>query len=169
MSDFMEKLKAARKAVWEEEPDQIKDLLDQLSPAKLKFSAQRGDANAQCGLAVDLQLSGEHSSAAYWYRLSAQQGNAQAQYNLGCLLLEGFGVKQNYVEAMKWFSEAAQQGYINAIHNLAYMNEHGLGCKKDKVKAYNLYKQAADQGDSDSQRKLAMLAKSDQEKKKNEP
>lgn len=146
--------------------DKIKDVLDQLSLPKLKFSAQRGDVNAQCSLAVFLESSRNHSSAAYWFSLSAQQGNSQAQYNLACLLLEGRGVKRNYLEAKKWFSDAAQQGYINAIYNLAFMNEYGLGCKKDKIKAYNLYKQAADQGDSDSQCKLAviLLDKNDQKK-----
>jgi TPR repeat protein len=151
--------------------DKIGEFLDQLSLPKLNFSAQRGDVYAQCSLAVFLESSGDHASAAYWYRLSAEQGNSQAQYNLGGLFLEGRGVDQNYFEAIKWFTEAAQQGYINAIYNLAYMNEHGFGCKEDKVKAYRLYKQAADQGDFDSQCKLALilLDKSDQKRIKINP
>lgn len=146
--------------------DRIQNLLDQISFPKLKFSAQRGDASAQCSLAVQYELLGNHSSAAYWYRLSAQQGNAQAKYNLGCLLLEGRGVKQNYLQALKWFDDAAQNGYTNAFYNMAYMIENGLGCKADKIKAFDLYKQAADQGDSDSLCKLAMIYLDESDRKR---
>jgi uncharacterized protein len=130
------------------------DILDQLSLPKLKFSAQRGDANAQCNLATLLMSSGDYSPAVTWYQLAAQQGHALAQYNLGCLFLEGKGVKQDFSEAKKWFEEAAKQEYVNAIYNLGYLNENGLGCKRDTAKAYSLYKEAAKHGDSDAKHKL---------------
>ena len=139
-------------------------LLDQLSIQKLQFSAQRGDAAAQCGLAVYYESAGDHSTAATWYRYAAQQGYAQAQYNLGCLLLRGQGVKQDFIESKKWFSEAAQQGYVNAIFNLAYMNENGLGGKRDKARAYSLYQEAAEHGDPDAKKKLLEIESSSKRK-----
>ena len=44
----------------------------------------------------------------------AQQGNVDAQYNLGMMYLDGKGVAQNYKQAMVWFQKAAQQGDIGA-------------------------------------------------------
>ncbi len=146
----------------------IQGILDQTSIQKLKFAAQRGDPTAQCRLAVLLESEGDYSSAAHWYRFAAQQGNAQSQHNLGCLLLEGRGVDQDFSEAKQWFSDAARQGYLNSVYNLAFVLERGLGCKTDKVRAYELYKEAADRGDTDSQCKVAMilLEKTDQDKAK---
>ena len=51
-----------------------------------------GDA----GVSRDLALS------AKWDRRAADQGYAEAEYDLGALYENGFGVSQDYVEAMKW-------------------------------------------------------------------
>ena len=47
-------------------------------------------------------------------RKSAEQGNAQAQYNLGVCYAKGNGVTKDYAEAVKWFRKAAVQGHQNA-------------------------------------------------------
>ena len=39
--------------------------------------------------------------------LPANQGNADAQYNVGLCYYYGNGVKQDYKEAMKWYELAA--------------------------------------------------------------
>ncbi len=36
----------------------------------------------------------------------AEQGNATAQYRLGVMYDSGFGVAQDYAEAMKWYRRA---------------------------------------------------------------
>ena len=41
---------------------------------------------------------------------AAEQGGAEAQYNLGLMYLEGLGVKQDNVEAYAWIRTAAAQG-----------------------------------------------------------
>ena len=38
--------------------------------------------------------------AVKWYNIAAQQGHADAQYNLGCCYDEGEGVTQNKEEAV---------------------------------------------------------------------
>ena len=38
----------------------------------------------------------------------AEQGNATAQYRLGVMYDGGFGVAQDYAEAMKWYRLAAE-------------------------------------------------------------
>ena len=52
--------------------------------------------------------------AVRWYRLSADQGYAAAQYNLGRLYAYGYGVGQDRVEARKWITRAADQDYPHA-------------------------------------------------------
>ena len=44
-----------------------------------------------------------------WYRKAAEQGNADAQFNLGLKYIKGEGVPQDYIKACKWFNLAATQ------------------------------------------------------------
>jgi ankyrin repeat protein len=46
--------------------------------------------------------------------VSADQGNADAQYRLGLLFQDGSGVPRDHVQALKWFSLAAAQGLVEA-------------------------------------------------------
>ena len=69
---------------------------------------------AQCLLGVlhhsgDVELL-DFNEAARWYRLSADQGEASAQYNLGLLYLDGRGVSKDYIGAYMWFAIAAARG-----------------------------------------------------------
>ena len=45
-----------------------------------------------------------------WYKLAAEQGVAQAQYNLGVIYGTGQGVTQDYVQAHKWYNIAGANG-----------------------------------------------------------
>jgi len=38
-----------------------------------------------------------------WYRLAAEQGDADAQYNLGIMYRNGNGVPENDAEAVSWY------------------------------------------------------------------
>jgi len=53
--------------------------------------------------------------AVKWYTLAAEQGNANAQLNLGLMYGEGKGVPQDYVRTHMWLSLAASTGNENAI------------------------------------------------------
>ena len=44
------------------------------------------------------------------YRLSADKGDAGAQFSLGFMYQKGLGVPQDYVRAYMWFDLAAAQG-----------------------------------------------------------
>ena len=46
-----------------------------------------------------------------WYTLSAEQGNALAQYNLGRLYYLGKGVPENLVYAYMWAKQASSNGF----------------------------------------------------------
>lgn len=45
----------------------------------------------------------------------AEQGDAEAQFNLGVLFKNGIGVTQNDTEAMRWLRKSAEQGYEHAM------------------------------------------------------
>jgi uncharacterized protein len=55
-------------------------------------------------------------------RLAADQGQANAQFNLGVIYQRNDGVAQDFSEAMKWFRLAAGQGYAPAQYNLGVMH-----------------------------------------------
>jgi TPR repeat protein len=57
------------------------------------------------------------SEALKWYRLAADQGFADAQYNIGIMYGNGEGVPQNNVQAWMWFDLAAEQGSEPAKKN----------------------------------------------------
>ena len=57
----------------------------------------------------------------------AKQGYAKAQYYLGVMYDNGFGVPQDYRIAVKWYSFAAQQGLAGAQYNLGVMYNKGEG------------------------------------------
>lgn len=51
------------------------------------------------------------------YKLAAEQGYADAQYNLGYCYATGEGVSQDYSQAYFWFLIAADNGIEDAIAN----------------------------------------------------
>ena len=63
----------------------------------------------------ELSEVGNYAEAVKWYRIAAEQGDADAQFNLGLLYNNGDGVTQNYTEAAKWYHKAAEQGDYDAV------------------------------------------------------
>ncbi len=58
-------------------------------------------------------------TAVQWYRLAAEQGDAEAQFCLGNCYQYGQGIEQND-EVVKWFRLATEQGSTDAQYILAY-------------------------------------------------
>ena len=58
--------------------------------------------------------SGDFATALREWTPLAEQGNADAQYNLGLMYANGDGVLQDYVYAHMWFNIAASSGHKNA-------------------------------------------------------
>lgn len=57
----------------------------------------------------------QKEKAFHWFEKGAKQGDPQAQYQVGEMLLNGDGVKQDKVAAYSWFSLASQQNQPQAI------------------------------------------------------
>ena len=98
-----------------------------------------------------------YSEAFKFCSVAAEQGHAEAQYNLGSMYHEGEGVKRDYIKAVEWLQKAAEQGYADAQNNLGYMYDRGQGVKQDYFKAFEWYQKAAEQGDADAQYKLGNM------------
>ena len=63
----------------------------------------------------------------------AENGDAEAQYNLGLAYLYGDGIEEDRMQALKWLDRAAKQGHRLANNMLASMslsNEPGDFCAK---------------------------------------
>jgi len=52
---------------------------------------------------------GDHATALNKFLPLANQGNAEAQLELGLMYADGQGVPRDYKEAVKWFRLAADQ------------------------------------------------------------
>lgn len=87
----------------------------------------------------------------------AQNGDAEAQYNLGLMYYNGYGVRQDKSEAVNWYRKAAEQGHASAQFNLGLMYGKGEGVKQDYTEAVNWLRKAARQGDTDAQELLKEL------------
>jgi len=74
--------------------------------------------------------------AAYWYQLAADQGHAEAQFNLGRLYSSGQGVKHDREQAARWTSASATQGYAPAMADLGARYAIGSGVAHDGKLAY---------------------------------
>ena len=74
------------------------------------------------------------------FRLSALEGNASAQFNLGFMYDTGKGVVPDYAEAEKWYKLAAAQGLAEAQSNLGAMYNNGQGVMQNYAEAVKWYK-----------------------------
>ena len=52
-----------------------------------------------------------------WYKLAAAQGKANAQFNLGVMYNNGYGVVKDYMRAYIWFNLAAVTGDDDSVKN----------------------------------------------------
>ncbi len=77
---------------------------------------------------------------------AAEQGHADAQYNLGVMYANGDGVPEDYAEAVRWFRKAAEQGDALAQARLGVMYATGEGVPEDVIQAYAWISLASAQG-----------------------
>lgn len=103
-------------------------------------AANADDALAQTRLGDRYRTGDEFTERDYvealrWYRVAAEQGDPNAQDNLGSMYLNGIGVPKDYAEAAKWYRKAAEQGLAVAQFNLALRYLHGNGVEQDDGEA----------------------------------
>lgn len=114
-------------------------------------------ADFQAGL--DAYQKGDYVGAVKEWRPLAEQGDPEAQYNIGLLYLDGKGVPQNPAEAVNWFRRAAEQDYEKAQHNLGAMYGSGQGVKRDFIQAYKWLNICAAKGNAGCVTQRDLVAK----------
>ena len=87
----------------------------------------------------------------------AQQGNPQAQYDLGVMYANGQGVPQDFKEAVKWYKLSAEQENAQAQHILGFMHAYGQGVPQGYKEAVRWYRLSAEQGYAYAQYNLGDL------------
>jgi TPR repeat protein len=104
---------------------------------------------------------GGNASAAGRYRYergtaAAEDGDAKAQYELGCYYASGIELATNHTEAVKWWRKSAEQGYAPAQNNLGVCYTEGLGVTPDYGLAMSWFRKAAEQNDAQGQCNLGI-------------
>ena len=107
--------------------------------------------------ALDAAEHHDYATAIGRWRPLADQGEVDAQYNLGVMYDKGQGVTRDYAIAVSWFRKAADQGFAPAQLSLGVMYENGLGVPQDLTTAASWYRRAADQGDAAAQLNLRVM------------
>ena len=78
--------------------------------------------------------------------MAAEQGDADAQDNLGGCYYEGKGIEQDFKEAVKWYRMAAEQGDAAAQFHLGGCFAEGKGVERNSAEAMRWLNKAAEQG-----------------------
>jgi hypothetical protein len=78
----------------------------------------------------------DYATAARLLQPLAEHGNSGAQFDLGYLYENGYGVRLNYSSAATWYRKAADQGEVGAQERLGVMYEDGRGVPQDYVLAH---------------------------------
>eukprot|EP01027_Heterolobosea_sp_BB2_P008695 GEZU01012898.1.p1 GENE.GEZU01012898.1~~GEZU01012898.1.p1 ORF type:complete len:245 (+),score=85.56 GEZU01012898.1:88-822(+) len=112
--------------------------------------ASKGNHHAQtilgrmyeCGCGVKVM----YDMALYWYNRAAEahSNNPQAQFNLGLMHLNGYGIPhKDHKSAKIWFTKAADQGFAKAVEALriiAQDDDNMLGATDTGRAKYKLLK-----------------------------
>jgi hypothetical protein len=109
-----------------------------------KERAERGEVKSQVELADNLAANQLVAQAVEWYRKAAEQGNVEAKFRLGEILINGSGtrpdpdqrVAPNPTESVRWTLEAATNFHSGACRNMSFVLESGIGLDTNVVEAY---------------------------------
>lgn len=88
---------------------------------------------------------------------SADQGNAESQYQLGYEYYYGRGFPNDYNKAVFWLKKSSELGNSKAQNMLADCYYNAKGVSKDVGEALYWHTKAADQGNSLSQKCLGLI------------
>mgnify|MGYP001240018716 CR=1 FL=1 len=123
-----------------------------------KKAAVRGYAPSQNSLGNLFADDGNFTEALTWLNKAANQGSAEAMYNLALLYSEAEGsVEEDLELALNWYSKSAALGFVPAQNNLGVLFDHGRGVQANLREAIMWYTMAADQGSSDAMYNLGVV------------
>ncbi|MDX2085307.1 MAG: tetratricopeptide repeat protein [Candidatus Melainabacteria bacterium] len=100
----------------------------------------------------------DESSPLAQYQAAAEQGDLDAQFNLGVFYANGLaGVVQDDAKAVYWYRLAAEQGHVLAQLNLGVMYANGRGVLQNGLQAVEWYQKAALQNNAEAKYNLGLL------------
>jgi uncharacterized protein len=104
---------------------------DQEAMNLLIEAGKRGSVAAQrelgaCFATGDWIGEKDAAKAIEWYTAAAEQGHAEAQYDLGFMLLLGEGTEKNTLKGMEWLIKAGEQGNDSACVLLSDIYAQGM-------------------------------------------
>ena len=102
-------------------------------------------------------ITGLSSRPHSYSREAAEQGVAEAQFDLGWMYAQGRGVIRDDAAAAKWYRKAADQRFSHAQYGLAVMYYEGRGVKQNYAEALKWYRKASDQGDVMAQYDVGLM------------
>ncbi len=73
---------------------------------------------------------GDYAIALQVFRPLAEEGDAEAQYNLGVMYNRGEGIPQDFTKAVALYRKVAVQGHVGAQSNLGKMYAEGKWFRK---------------------------------------
>ena len=106
---------------------------------------------------LDAYNSADYETALAKWQSLAESGDANSQFGLGQMYVNGFGVDMDDALALKWYGLAAEQSHAQAQCNLAVMHQNGWGVEQSDEEAAKLFKSSAEQGISEAQIALGRM------------
>jgi TPR repeat protein len=101
--------------------------------------------------AVEAMRAGDFAEAYCIMRPLAEAGDADAQYNIGWMYLNGYGLRSNDNLALQWWEKASEQGNSDASLSIGMLYSLGEGdVARDLDKAIDYYLLAAADGQEDA-------------------
>ena len=102
---------------------------------------------------------GDYAAAYAEYQAAADQGDAEAQYFLGVMHVNGEGVPSSPATAADWFRKAAEQGHTLARYRLGLLHYTGRGVPVDfSVAALSAANNAAENNPASPKRLIFSMA-----------
>jgi TPR repeat protein len=100
----------------------------------------------ETGVGTDKSL----ENAFYWYKRSADLGNAIAMYNIGVYYLTDIFLKKNVLKAFEWFTESAKMNNALAMYELGIMYYDGIGVTKNDDLSFEWLNKSINLGNTDA-------------------
>ncbi len=125
-----------------------------------KIASEKGIAKASKSLAFKYWHEYDEKEAKHWFRIGAEQGDAECQLHTAMYLYHCDADKQNFSdkeEAFRWYMKAADQNHTMAQYGAARCLFYGVGTDKDEVAAFDLIRQASESGNAPAQEVLSIM------------
>ena len=135
----------------------MKSSLFRTIAASILIVIPTASASQDFNVGIRAAQAGDFETAVNEWLPLAEQGDVQAQYYLGLLYGDGFGMAQDYQEAMLWYNLAAGQGSPDAQYAIGRLYYNGKGVPQDFGEAAQWYTTAAEQGSGAAQYMLGLL------------